>query len=83
MKAIEFWWKKLFSAQKKTGLLEWGQRRAMKMLGGMKHLSCRERQRELELFSLDEMSPGKFYCSLPVSNGILQKKMKTDFVLHK
>jgi len=34
-------------------LLEWGQRRATKMIIRMEHLSYAERMRELGLFSLD------------------------------
>jgi len=37
----------------------------MKMLGGLKYLSCEGRLRELGLFNL-EKAPGRPHCSFPV-----------------
>ena len=57
--SILLWWDptiQLWSHQQKkvTDLLEWGQRRATKMIRGLEHLSSKERLRELGLCSLEK-----------------------------
>jgi len=48
---IELWGPQL---KKDMDLLEWVQRRAMKMIRGPVHLPCKDRLRELGLFSLQK-----------------------------
>jgi len=70
----------LFSPQHKkdTDLLVQVQRRATKIIRGMKHLSSEEGLRELGLFSL-EKAPGRPDCSLSVLKGGLQKRWRQSF----
>ena len=54
-------------------LLEWGQRRAMKIVREVQHLSYRDRMKKLGLFSLrEEKALGKPHCRLPVPEGSLK-----------
>ena len=46
-------------------LLEWVQRSAMKMIKGLKHISYKDKLRELSLFTL-EKGQGRYNCSLPI-----------------
>lgn len=45
------------------------------MTKGLKHLSCEDRLRDLEFFSL-EKAPGKPNSSLPVSKGSIQESQR-------
>ena len=53
-------------------MLQWVQRRAVKMVRGLEHLPCSDRLRELRLFSL-EKSPGGPYSSLQYLKGAYRK----------
>ena len=51
--------------QREVELLEWVQRRDMKVIRGLKYLSFEDTLREIGLFNL-EKAPGRPHCSLPV-----------------
>lgn len=57
--------------------LEWDQRRAVKMIRGMQHLSCEVKAVEVWVFSL-EKAPGRLYSGLPVRKGSV--KMGRDSI---
>lgn len=57
--------------------LEWDQRRAVKMIRGMQHLSCEVKAVEVRVFSL-EKAPGRLYSGLPVRKGSV--KMGRDSI---
>jgi len=56
--------------KKDVELLEWVQRRAMKMIRGLEDLSCEERLGELGWFSLGK-ALGSLHCCLPRLKGSL------------
>jgi len=52
--------------RKDMELLEWDQRRTTKMIQGLEHLSCEEKQRVWAVQPGEEMSAGGPYCSFSV-----------------
>ena len=52
--------------KKDVKLFEWVQRRTMKIIRMLQHLSYKEKLREPCLFSLEEKALGRPHCSLPV-----------------
>lgn len=52
------------------------QRRAMKMIRGLKHLSYKDKLREVKLFSLEKAAPGNPQGGLSVPSGGLQESSR-------
>jgi len=64
--------------RKDMDLFERVQRKAMKMITVVEHVSCVERLSELGFFSL-EKAPGQPYCSLSATKGGLQESWRGTF----
>jgi len=61
-------------------LLEWVQRRATKMIQGLKHLSCEERLRELGFFRLEKrMLQGDLIADFQYLKGAYRKEGENIF----
>jgi len=61
-------------------LLEWGQRRARKMVRGLEHLCYKKRLRELGLFQPgEEQAAGRPYCGLSILKGGLEDRWGQTF----
>ena len=66
--------------------MDWIQRRATRMIKGLKHLSCEEKLRKLELFGPENLGRssgledvGRPLSSLPVFNGSLQERWREKY----
>jgi len=60
-------------------LFEWVQRRAMKMVRGLEHLSCEARLRELGLFSLEKRLWGYLIAAFQYIKGTYKKDQERLF----
>jgi len=68
--------------KKDAELLEWIQRRATKMIRGLEHLSCEERQRKLSLFSLERRRLwGDIIVALQYLKGVYKQEGERLFTL--